>query len=123
MIEYNDDAASWFPYGLVGYLIYNVGLAFMLRKAGVPWWGAIIPLYNFYLTVKLAGWRGWTLLWFIIPVANLVAFVLMCAALSRNFGHGLLVTVGLVFLFPFLVLVLGLNGSRFVGRFTGLERA
>jgi hypothetical protein len=53
-----DQALGWFPYGVVGYVVYNIGLAFMLRKAGIAWWGAIIPLYNFYLTVKLAGWRG-----------------------------------------------------------------
>ena len=121
--EQLQQATAWFPYGLTGYVIYNIGLALMLRKAGLPWWGAIIPLYNFYLTVKLAGWSGIAVIWFVIPIANIVAFLLLCAALSRNFGHGFLVALGLFLFFPFLILVLGIDRSRFVGPITGLERA
>jgi hypothetical protein len=114
---------DWFPYGFAGYVIFNIGLAFMLRKANVPWWGAIIPLYNFYLTVKLAGWRGWSVIWFIIPIANVVAFVLLCAQLPRSFDRGFGYSLGLFFLFPFFMLALGLNNALFLGRMTGTARA
>lgn len=73
--------------------------------------------------MKLAGWSGISLIWFIIPIANIVAFAFLCGALARSFGHGLLVAIGLFLFFPFLVLVLGLDRSRYTGRFTGLERA
>ena len=114
-----DVNADWFPYGLVGYILYNVGLWFMLRKTGIPPWGAIIPIYNFYLTVKLAGWRGWSLVLFVLPLVNIVAFIVLCRDLGRGYGTGTGMKILLVLFFPFALLGLGLGHWRFVGRLSG----
>ena len=48
------------------YVIFIVlviaGLWKTFVKAGEPGWGAIIPFYNIYLIIKVAGRPGWWLI-------------------------------------------------------------
>ena len=41
-------------------------------KADKPGWGAIIPFYNTYLMIKVAGRPGWWLILFFIPIVNII---------------------------------------------------
>jgi hypothetical protein len=41
--------------GVIGYVILAIGLWPTLEKAGLPGWGALIPIYNVYLIFKLGG--------------------------------------------------------------------
>src|SRR5687768_1695601 len=59
------------------------------EKAGEPGWGAIIPIYNVYLMLKIGGKPWWWLLLIIfIPIVNIVLMIMMNNGISRNFGHG-----------------------------------
>ncbi len=113
----NYDQSS--PYNIVFIVLFVIGLWRMLTKAGLHGWGALIPLYNAYLLVKLAGWRGWSLLLFIVPVVNLVAYVVLCRDLGRAYGTGLLFKICLVLFLPVAIFVLGVGRWQFGGRLTG----
>jgi signal peptidase I len=44
-----------------------IGLWKLFEKAGVPGWNAIIPIWNFYIRIKLAGRPAWWLIMYLIP--------------------------------------------------------
>lgn len=97
----------------LAFLLAVIIAAFMLvamwrvfTKAGQPGWGCLIPFYNIYLMLKIAGKPGWWLVFFFIPVINLVVQIVMLIDIARNFGRGGWFAAGLIFLpiifFPIL---------------------
>ncbi len=70
----------------------------IFAKAGKPGWGCLIPIYNCYLLIKIAGKPGWWLILFFIPLANIVAAILVALGVARNFGKGGGFAAGIIFL-------------------------
>jgi hypothetical protein len=83
-----------------------VALWKVFEKAGQPGWTAIIPIYNWYILLKVAGKPGWWLILMFIPIANLVIAFIACMGVAENFGKGAGFATGLFFLcfifFPIL---------------------
>ncbi len=78
----------------IGYWIFFIitfagtffGLYLLFQKAGIAGWKALIPIYNLYLCTKLTGKK---LSWFImllIPVLNVVIWLLVVIDLAKAFG-------------------------------------
>lgn len=104
-MESNTGAAAGGAVGGIAGLIWLAVLVLMLvscwkifTKAGQPGWASLIPIYNAYVFLKIAGKPGWWLLLLFIPIANLVIMILALAGLSATFGKGAGFTVGLLFL-------------------------
>jgi hypothetical protein len=77
----------------------------VFKKAGQPGWAILIPIFNFLVILRVAGkpwWWVFSILLAIIPIAGpilfLVVWILICNAISKNFGQGAGFTVGLVLL-------------------------
>ena len=70
----------------------------VFTKAGQPGWAVIVPIYNVYVMLKIAGKPGWWLLLFFIPIVNLVIGILTLLALAENFGKGTGFAMGMLFL-------------------------
>jgi uncharacterized membrane protein YhaH (DUF805 family) len=88
--------------GLIGLLLIAfviVGLWKTFEKAGKPGWGALIPIFNVYLLLKIAGRPGWWLLLTLIPLVNLVIMIIVAIDVAKAFGHGVGYALGLTF-FP-----------------------
>ena len=91
----------------------------MFQKAGLPGWGSLIPIYKSVCVLRLAGLSPWWLLGAIIPILNLVAMVVIFLIapfrLSKAFGRGALVGLGMLFL-PFLFApLLGFSKDSYSG--------
>lgn len=75
-------------------------------KAGRPGWASLIPIYNTYVFLKIAGKSGWWLIWLCIPVLNIIFGIIATAAFAEKFGKGAGFTIGLILLpivcFPIL---------------------
>jgi hypothetical protein len=96
-------------------LVVLIGMWKVFVKAGQPGWGSIIPIFNAYCLVKIAGKPGWWLLLFFIPLVNLIITILVCIGISRNFGKGDGFAFGLVFL-PFIFYpILGFGDASYGG--------
>jgi hypothetical protein len=84
------------------------------EKAGQPGWAAIVPFYNMYvLTVEIARKE---ILWFIlmfVPCINIVAVILVCIDVAKNFGKGPGFGVGLALLSPIFFCILGFSDARY----------
>ena len=87
----------------------------IFTKAGQPGWAALIPVYHYYVMLKVAGKPGWWLLLFLVPLVNLVVIVLMLVGLAKNFGRDAGFAIGLV-LFPYIFFpVLGFGSAQYIG--------
>lgn len=123
---------------IVGWYILQV-IAYwkIFVKAGEPGWKAIIPFYNTYTQYKFT----WNIRAFwIVLIGGIVGAVLQEATdgiasllgslillivaifniislnkLARAFGHGVGFTIGLFFLNPIFMLILGFSGDEYIG--------
>lgn len=114
----------------------------MFTKAGEPGWKSIIPIYSQYIMYKLTWKTSWfwislivsvvygvftslnqsfpdnmfyTVLLFIFGVIALVITIISYHKISKAYGHGAGYTVGMLFLWPIFVLILGYGKSKYIG--------
>lgn len=114
----------------------------MFTKAGEPGWKSIIPFYSQYIMYKLTWKTSWFWITLIVavvygvftslnqnfPDVMLYAVLLLVFAIiilvlsiisyhkiSKSYGHGAGYTVGMLFLWPIFVLILGYGKSKYIG--------
>jgi len=100
---------------LVVMVVVIAGLWKVFVKAGQPGWASIIPIYNTYCLIKIAGKEWWWLLLCFIPLVGLIIFIIISVEVAKNFGKGGGFAVGLVFL-PFIFYpILGFGDATYIG--------
>lgn len=92
-----------------------VGLWKSFEKAGVDGWKALIPIYNLYFVVKIAGLSGWAMLGFLIPILNIFVPIYIYYRFARNFGLNRILSF-LTGMAPFLALpAIGFSSLKYIG--------
>ena len=82
-------------------------------KAGEPGWAVLIPLYNTYILLKIAGKPWWWLLLMLVPCVGVVVAVMAVVALAKTFGKGVGFAIGLI-LVPFICYpMLGFGSAQY----------
>ena len=117
------DSESMFQsFGLGAMLLYLAIIVVMIiaewkiyEKGGQPGWAVLIPFYNIYILLKMVGRPGWWLLLMFIPFVNLIIAIIVLNDLSKSFGQGVGFTLGLIFLLPIFVLILGFGDYKYIG--------
>jgi uncharacterized protein DUF5684 len=84
-------------------------------KSGEPGWGALIPIYNVYLWVKVAGRPGWWVLLFFVPVVSFFVTLILALDIARAFARSGGFGVGLFLLSFIFVPILGFGSSTYQG--------
>lgn len=97
------------------FVLVIAGMWKMFEKAGQPGWGAIIPIYNYYLLLKVAKRPGWWLVLFLIPVVNIVIAIIVMVDIAKAFGKGVGYALGLIFLGFIFMPMLGFGSAQYVG--------
>ncbi|MEG0752170.1 MAG: DUF5684 domain-containing protein [Oscillospiraceae bacterium] len=87
----------------------------IFTKAGAPGWAAIIPFYNMYVLFKITWGCGWKFLFMIIPVVNIVFYVLTYIKLAKAFGKGTGFAWGLIFLSLIFMPMLAFGNAKYLG--------
>ncbi len=103
---------------IVLYVIFALPLFFVFKKAGPngdPAWAAFVPIYSFYIMLKVVGRPGWWLIWIFIPFANIIVYIIVLNELSKSFGHGVGFTLGLIFLSWIFLAILAWGSSTYRG--------
>lgn len=86
----------------------------LFSKAGLPGWLAIIPIVNIFAYAQVAG--GWWLaLLLLIPGVNLFVLAYIHYSVAQKFGGGCLTALGLFFLTPVFVILLGFGDAQYQG--------
>ena len=114
----------------------------IFTKAGEAGWKSIIPVYSDYISYKIAWQPSYFWLVFVLGIITSVAngmadpngtnttillivsliriilaiiSILYCIKLSRAFGHGIGFVIGLIFLQPIFMLILGFGNDPYYG--------
>jgi hypothetical protein len=109
-------AGLLFVYFIAIYILTALPFYLIFKKAGRDdAWAAFVPIYNFYVLLKVIGRPGWWLVLLIIPIVNFIILIIVYYDLSRSFGHGVGFTIGLIFLSIIFLFILGLGSSTYRG--------
>lgn len=82
-------------------------------KAGEPGWGIFIPFYNMYLVCKIAGRPGWYLIFFFIPVVNVIVALFIAMDIARAFSRTIGFGFGLWLLGFIFIPILGFGPAQY----------
>lgn len=85
----------------------------IFEKAGEAGWKCLIPIYNIIIQLRIVGKPGWWIIWFLIPIANIVVWIWVTNLFSMSFGKGTGYTVGLIFLPIIFYPILGLGDAEY----------
>ena len=97
-------------------VVFIIGYWKVFVKAGQPGWAILIPIYNIYILLKIAGRPGWWVLLFLIPFVNIVIMLLVAIDVAKSFGQSAVFGVVLLFLLSGIgYLVLGFGKYRYIG--------
>ena len=98
------------------FLIVVIGLWKVFVKADEPGWAAIIPIYNYYVILKIVGRPWWWLLLLLIPIVNLIILIIVAIDLAKSFGKDAAYGVILLWLFSVIgYLILGYGDAEYQG--------
>ena len=87
----------------------------VFTKANEPGWAVLIPIYNTLVMLKIAGRPLWWFFLMLIPLVNLVIALIVSIDLAKSFGKGVGFGLGLFFLSPIFILILGLGSAEYKG--------
>lgn len=106
-----DDAAAGilglccacFPFFLLLalFLPMYIGMWKVFEKAGQPGWGALIPIYNLLLLMKIIGQEDSRVIFYFIPIYNIIIGIEDFGVLAKSFGKESGFGIGLLLL-PFV---------------------
>ncbi len=100
-------------FGLAFGAFILVALWKVYEKAGKPGWAALIPFYNAYVLLKIAGRPGWWLLLILVPLVNLVITIIVALDVAKAFGKGTGFGIGLFFLSFIFYPILGFGSATY----------
>jgi hypothetical protein len=132
MNDYGQFAAHQQGPGVVPLVIGALFAVFMIAslwkvftKAGEPGWAAIVPFYNLFVLLKIAGKPAWWLVLFLIPLVSMVMAFITYISLAKAFGKSAGFGVGLVLLGPIFLPILAFGSAEYIGApgGTALRRA
>ncbi len=104
----------WLLFWLVGFVVVIIGGWKVFEKSGQPGWAIIVPIYNAYIFLKIAGRPGWWLILYFIPLINIVIALIVSIDIAKAFGQSAVFGVVLLFLFCVIgLLVLGFGNYRY----------
>jgi hypothetical protein len=98
---------------LIVVLLIVIGMWKVFVKAGKPGWASIIPIYNIIVLLEITGKPIWWFILMLIPLVNLVVFIIVLVELAKRFGKGVGFAIGLLIL-PFLFYpILGFGDAQY----------
>ncbi len=108
---------------MIVYLIFCLALTVVIFiamwklyvKAGKPGWACIVPFYSQYCLFDIAMGNGWLFLLSFIPCVNFVVLIICYIKLAKAFGKGTGFGIGLIFLNPIFMMILGFGKATYIG--------
>jgi hypothetical protein len=100
---------------LAASLLIIVANWIIFERAGQAGWKCLIPIYNMYILMVVAGKPWWWFLLLFVPLVGAAIYLLAMLSLAKRFGRSELFGVG-VFLLPMIFLpVLAFSDSQYQG--------
>jgi hypothetical protein len=86
----------------------------LFERGGQAGWKSLIPIYNMYVMLQIAGKPTWWLVLMFVPLVGLFVMVSVWAAIVRRFGYKTVYVAGVLFL-PFIFIPLLAFGDAKAG--------
>ena len=118
LAQSDDGAAGGGFSSIIGLLVAVLVIAGMWKvftKAGKPGWASIIPIYNVVVLLQIAGKPIWWIVLLFIPIVNIVIAVMVMISVAKAFGKGTGFALGLLFLSPIFIPILGFSDAQYTG--------
>ncbi len=90
-----------------------IGIWKVFTKAGKPGWAAIVPIYSIMVMAEIAGKPNWWGLLCLIPFVGLIFLIIIIYGVAKNFGHGIGMTILMIFGIGWLIL--GFGSAQYQG--------
>lgn len=87
----------------------------IFEKAGQPGWACLVPFYNIYIFLVIAGKPAWWILLFCVPLVNIIFGVMACIAFAQKFGKDALFGVGIALLGIVFLPILAWGDAEYIG--------
>ncbi|MGA2293671.1 MAG: DUF5684 domain-containing protein [Acidimicrobiales bacterium] len=99
---------------VIAVLVFYIAAEWRLfTKAGRPGWAVLIPVYNLYVQIKIAGKPGWWLILYLIPFVNIIIALFVAFGLARAFSKSDAFGVGLWLLSFIFVPILAFGPAQY----------
>jgi hypothetical protein len=96
-------------------LVTLIGCWKAYSKAGQPGWSCIIPIYNMVVWLQICGRPIWWIILLLIPLVNLIIFIIICIDFAKSFGKGVGFGLGIFFLGFIFIPILGFGSATYQG--------
>jgi hypothetical protein len=94
-------------------ILIIAGMWKVFVKAGKPGWASIIPIYNLVVLLEIVGKPIWWIILMLIPLVNLIVYIIILVELAKRFGKGVGFAIGLL-IFPFICFpILGFGSAQY----------
>ena len=132
--------AAYLVGALIMYVLLVIAFWKIFTKAGEAGWKSIIPIYNVYVLLKIAGMKNWfwisliasfvvgfitglagnnatliSICSIVIVIFDIVLDIMLSIKMAKSFGKGAGFALGLIFLPNIFTLILGFGKSEYVG--------
>ena len=98
---------------LIILVIFCIGCWKMVAKAGMPGILGLIPIVNLFVLPVVGGKPWWWAFMLFIPIVGQVLYmVLVSLSVAERFGRGIGTVLGLIFLTPIFVCILGFGSAQ-----------
>ena len=87
----------------------------IFERAGRAGWKSLIPFYNTYVLMEIAGRPGWWMFLLLVPLVNIAIYFLAMLSLAKKFGRSELFGVGIAILPIIFLPMLAFGDSRYEG--------
>jgi hypothetical protein len=87
----------------------------VFQKARVAGWKCLIPFYNAYILMQIAGKPGWWMFLLLIPLVGVAIMLFAMLSLAKKFGRSELFGAGLLLLPMIFFPLLAFGGSEYEG--------
>ena len=87
----------------------------LFTKAGKHGWAVLIPIYNVWVLFEIICGRGTAMFRLLIPIYNIYWAIKSDIKLAHAFGKSTGFGVGLIFLSPIFMCILGFGSAQYQG--------
>lgn len=85
----------------------------IFTKAGKPGWASIVPVYNIIVLFQICGMNPLLILLLLIPIANIIVYIMALIKLAGKFGKGGGFAAGLIFFNFIFMLILAFGDAEY----------
>lgn len=100
---------------IIWWFVVVIGGWKVFEKAGYAGWKSLIPIYHLYVMCKIVFDNGWLFLIYLIPFIGNIFALFTTWQLGTAFNKSTAFKLGLIFLNPLFVVILGFGDSRYYG--------